>query len=48
MYQPEVFEERIDEWWYDKRWSEYRVSGWEDFFKKWGKRGGGWEGDGLF
>jgi hypothetical protein len=47
MYQPEVFEEKVDEWWYDRRWDEYRVGGWEEFFRKWGKRGG-WEGGGLF
>ena len=46
MSQPEVFEEKIEEWWYDRKWDDYRVKGWEDFFKKWGKRGGGWEGVG--
>jgi hypothetical protein len=48
MYQPEAFEEKVDEWWHDRRWGEYKVGGWEEFFKKWGKRGGGWEGSGVF
>jgi hypothetical protein len=44
MFEPEMFEERIEEWWYERKWDDYRVRGWEDFFKKWGKRGGAWEG----
>jgi hypothetical protein len=48
MYQPEAFEEKVEEWWYERRWDEYRVGGWEDFFRKWGKKGGGWEGSGMF
>jgi hypothetical protein len=48
MYQPEAFEEKVDEWWHDRRWDKYKVGGWEDFFKKWGKKGGGWEGSGIF
>jgi hypothetical protein len=47
MSQPEVFEEKIEEWWHERRWDDYKVKGWEDFFRKWGKRGGGWEG-GVF
>jgi hypothetical protein len=47
MSQPDVFEEKMEEWWYDRRWDDYRVSGWEEFFRKWGKRGGGWEGGGV-
>jgi hypothetical protein len=42
MSQPEVFEEKIEEWRYDRRWDDYKVRGWEDFFRKWGKKGGGW------
>jgi hypothetical protein len=48
MSQPEVFEEKIEEWWYERKWDDYRVRGWEDFFKKWGKKGGGWGGGGVF
>jgi len=48
MSQPEVFEEKMEEWWYERKWDDYRVRGWEDFFKKWGKRGGGWESSGVF
>jgi hypothetical protein len=47
MSQLEIFDERVEEWWYERKWEEYRVGGWEDFFKKWGKRGGGWEGGGM-
>jgi phage terminase large subunit-like protein len=43
MSRPEVFEEKMEEWWYERRWNDYKVSGWEDFFRKWGKKGGGWE-----
>jgi len=48
MSQPEVFEEKIEEWWYERKWDDYKVRGWEEFFKKWGKKGGGWEGGGVF
>lgn len=39
MAQPEVFEEKIEEWYYDRKWDDWRVSGWEDFFRKWGGKG---------
>jgi hypothetical protein len=41
MSQSTVFEEKVEEWWYERKWEEYKMGGWEDFFKKWGKRGGG-------
>jgi hypothetical protein len=48
MYQSEVFEEKMDEWRYERKWDEYRVGNWEEFFRKWGRGGGGWEGGGVF
>jgi len=48
MSKPEVFDEKVEEWWYERRWEEYKVGGWEEFFKRWGKRGGGWVGGGVF
>lgn len=49
MSEPTVFDEKVEEWWVERRWEEYRVGGWEEFFKKWGRRGigGSWVGGGM-
>jgi hypothetical protein len=44
MSRPDVFEEEIEDWFYDRRRDSWKVKGWEDFFKKWGKKSGGWHG----
>ena len=44
MSRPDIFEEEIEERFYDRRRDSWKVTGWEDFFKKWGKKSGGWYG----
>ena len=35
-----LFDEKIEEMWAEKKWEEYKVRGWEEFFKKWKGKGG--------
>jgi hypothetical protein len=39
MANPELFDEKIGERWIEDRWSDWKVNSWDDFFKKWGRKG---------